>query len=147
MRYKYLVLLLTCFILCACSPASKHLQEVRSDAGDRVSVGKVQREIKIGMSSAQVVSVLGSPNIVTTDEMRRENWVYDKVATETAYSTSSGGIGALILGFADHGALAPHGGYNNSSGAKSTTQRTLTIILKFDADSKVRDFAYHNSSF
>lgn len=147
MRYKYLVLLLSCFTLCACSSASKHLEEVRSDAGDRVSVGKVQREIKIGMSSAQVVSVLGSPNIVTTDELRRENWVYDKVATETAYSTSSGGIGALILGFADHGAIAPNGGYNSSSGAKSTTQRTLTIIVKFDVDSKVRDFAYHNSSF
>jgi outer membrane protein assembly factor BamE (lipoprotein component of BamABCDE complex) len=100
-----------------------------------LTVGAVQRQIKVGMSNADVVDVLGSPNMVTTDDQRRENWVYDRVSTDTAYATSSGGINLLVLGV------------GASSGARSTTQRTLTIVIKFDQASRVRDFAYRSSSF
>ena len=41
---------------------------------------------------AEVVAALGSPNVVTTDPERNETWVYDKVATESVYSTSSGNV-------------------------------------------------------
>jgi len=103
------------------------------------------------MSSAEVVEVLGSPNMVTTDEKRREVWVYDKIATDHAYSTSSGGISALILGGNVGGSGALGGGigsgYSSGSGAASTSQRTLTVIIKFDEQNKVRDFAYRQSSF
>lgn len=99
------------------------------------------------MSGAEVAQVLGSPNIVTTDEKRREAWIYDKVATETAYSTSSGGVAALILGFGSGAAGAAVPSVSQSAGATSTTQRTLTIIIKFDEGGLVRDFAYHTSQF
>lgn len=46
-----------------------------------MTVAKAQTEIKIGMPSSEVVEVLGSPNMVTTDTERRETWVYDKVST------------------------------------------------------------------
>lgn len=135
----------------SCISASQHRQAVSNDEQDRLTVGKVQREIRVGMSSAQVVEVLGSPNVVTTDELRREVWVYDKIATEHAYSTSSGGISALILGGFTGGSGVGGGGigpsYSSSSGATSTTQRTLTVIIKFDEQNKVRDFAYRQSSF
>lgn len=121
--------------LSGCSTAASHLKSVKSDAADRVTVGKVQREIRIGMSSTEVVEVLGSPNIVTTDENRLESWVYDKIATDVSYSNSQGGVWLLI------------GGVTGTSGANSTSQRTLTIVVKFDADKRVRDFAYHSSSF
>lgn len=134
-------------ILAGCQTADYHRAAVQSEARDRISVGTVQREIKIGMSSADVIGILGSPNIVTTDDKRRESWVYDKVATDRAYSTSSGGISTLILG-AGGGAAGGVGlGGGASAGASSTSQRTLTIIIKFDDQSKVRDFAYHTSRF
>ena len=57
--------------------ASKHRADIRDDSGDRITVGKVQREVKIGMPSSAIVEILGSPNVVTTDEKRREVWVYD----------------------------------------------------------------------
>jgi hypothetical protein len=38
-------------------------------------------------------------------------------------------------------------GVSGKSGAQSTSQRTLTIIIKFNDQKKVRDFAYHSSSF
>jgi len=122
-------------LLSGCSTANSHLKSVKSDAADKITVGKVQREIRIGMSSAQVIEVLGSPNIVSTDENRLEVWVYDKIATDVSYSNSNGGVW-LILGTV-----------GGNSGATSTSQRTLTIVIKFDADKKVRDFAYHSSSF
>jgi len=122
-------------LLSGCSTASSHLKSVKSDEGDRITVGKVQREIRIGMPSAQVIEALGSPNIVSTDENRLEVWVYDKIATDVSYSNSNGGVWLIL------------GGVGGSSGAASTSQRTLTIVIKFDQDKKVRDFAYHSSSF
>ena len=143
--------LIIVFLLNGCSSAKYHRDAVSSDEGDRVSVGTVQREIRVGMSGADVASVLGSPNIVSTDEERREVWIYDKIATDKVYSTDTGGVSSLILGGGPVGAGilggAGGGSYNSSAGAASTSQRTLTIIIKFDKQSRVRDFAYHTSRF
>lgn len=148
---KFICMALGAILLCGCATAMEHRAAVRDDDGDRITVGKVQREIKVGMTNAEVIEVLGSPNVVTTDNERREVWVYDKIATETVYSTSSGGVGALILGGAsDNSAFGGGGGgagYKSGAGAASSSQRTLTIIIKYDADHKVRDFAYRQSSF
>jgi len=134
-------------LLTGCMTAPQHHEAVTDDSSDRVTVGRVQKEIKVGMSGAEVAAVLGSPNVVTTDEQRREVWIYDKIATETVYSTSSGGIGALILAFGSSaaGAVAPSG--SQASGARSVSQRTFTVIIKYDPDKKVRDFAYHTTRF
>lgn len=118
-----------------CVSASKHKTNVQDTTTEKISVGTVQREIKVGMSSADVISVLGSPNIVSTDAQRREVWVYDKISTEQVYSNSNGFASLILIG----------GG--QSTGASSTTQRTLTIIVKFDKQGLVRDFAYRQSSF
>ncbi len=139
--------------LVACQSASEHAAEVRAGQdGDKMTVGKVQREIRVGMTNAEVVEVLGSPNMVTTDEKRRENWVYDKISTETVASASVGGVNALILGGGLIGGAGAAGGgvgggYSSGAGARSTSQRTLTVIIKFDENNKVRDFAYRSSSF
>jgi outer membrane protein assembly factor BamE (lipoprotein component of BamABCDE complex) len=130
-----------------CMSASEHRAAVQDPAGEKLTVGTVQKEIRVGMSGAEVAAVLGSPNIVSTDEERREVWIYDKIATDTAYSSSSGGISTLILGGGGSVAGGAGGNANQSAGAASTSQRTLTVIIKFDADKKVRDFAYHTSRF
>ncbi|UCG74331.1 MAG: hypothetical protein JSV45_08175 [Chromatiales bacterium] len=123
--------------------ASQHVDEVRAEDSDRVTVGTVQKEITMGMSAAEVATVLGSPNIVTTDEERRETWIYDKISTEVAYSRSGGTIIGLIFGGSGGGL----GAGSASSGAESTSQRTLTVIIKFDEEDRVRDFSYHTSRF
>ena len=123
--------------------AGRHLEQVRDDSGERVTVGKVQKEIRVGMSGAEVVETLGSPNVVSTDEERREVWLYDKISTEYVQSSSSGGVTGLILGPVG-GALL---GGSASAGAASTSQRTFTVIIKFDDAGKVRDFSYHTSRF
>ena len=128
--------------------AGYHAQGVRdAQDGERLTVGTVQREIHVGMSGAGVIEALGSPNVVTTDEERREVWVYDKIATESVRSSSNAGIATLIFGtpFALAGGAGATGNY--SSGARSTSQRTFTVIVKFDQARRVRDFAYHTTRF
>jgi outer membrane protein assembly factor BamE (lipoprotein component of BamABCDE complex) len=138
----------TSFALLGCQSAGQHMADVQSGmTGQNLSVGKVQREIRVGMSGATVSEVLGAPNIVTTDEQRREVWVYDKIATDRAYSASSGGVSALFLGFGGGFGGLGGAGTNSSAGASSTSQRTLTVIIKFGKDGLVRDFAYHQSKF
>jgi outer membrane protein assembly factor BamE (lipoprotein component of BamABCDE complex) len=137
--------------LSACMTAQEHQAAVANADKNKLTVGTVQREIRVGMSGEEVVMALGSPNIVTTDERRQESWVYDRFATESVYSTSSGGVNALILAGGVTGSTLLGGaggaGMSASAGARSTTQRNLTIIIKFDAAKRVRDFAYRQSSF
>lgn len=132
--YKIIFLITLGITVIGCSAIS-HRKAVQDDNADRISVGNVQREIKVGMSSAKVIEILGSPNIVSTDSQRRENWVYDKVATDVTYSNSSTGVGLIIIG------------HITGSGSMSKSQRTLTIIIKFDKNHKVRDYSYHQSKF
>jgi outer membrane protein assembly factor BamE (lipoprotein component of BamABCDE complex) len=146
MRFRLLSLLPIC-ALAGCMSAAQHRAAVQDNSGDRLTVGTVQKEIRVGMSGAEVAAVLGSPNIVSTDEDRREVWIYDKIATDVTYSTSSGGVSALIFGGGGSVGGGVAGSTQQGAGAASTSQRTLTVIIKFDNDKKVRDFAYHTSSF
>ena len=128
-----LVCMLSCVLfIVSCASSQKSADTTKTD---NISVGKVQREVKIGMTSAEVVEVLGSPNIVTTDEERREVWVYDKISTEIDSSSSSKGVWLVVVGA------------SSDKNKTSTSQRTLTIIIKFDNEGKVRDFSYRTSSF
>jgi len=137
-----ILLVLSVILLAGC--ASMHAADVqKAREADKLTVGTVQREIRIGMSSAQVVEVLGSLNIVTTDEKGRGVWVYDRISTESIYSSST----ALILGILAGGSGGGGGLIGQSAGASSTTQKSLTVIIKFDEQKKVRDFAYRSSSF
>ena len=135
---RLLALSLTICVAVGCASASQHAVDVAQaqEVGTRLTVGTVQREIRVGMSNAQVAEVLGAPNVVTTDDLRRETWAYDRISTQTAYSGSSGGVNALFLA-----------GVGGRAGAVSTSQRTLTVIIRFDETGRLRDFSYRSSSF
>lgn len=117
-------------LLCSCASQQEPLP-----AAERLTVGQVQKEIRLGMSGAQVVEVLGSPNIVSSDADRNEIWVYDKISTQITQQSSSGGIWLLIVGT------------GNQTAQSSRSQNTLTIVIKFDKNKQVRDFSYHSSKF
>ena len=137
-----LPLLVAALLAAGCS-ASQHRAEVRDDAAGRVTVGTVQREIRVGMPTAEVAAILGAPNIVSTDAERREVWIWDKVSREVSYSSSSGVVAGLVIGGSGGGV----GGGSRDAGASRSSQRTLTVIVKFDDDGLVRDFSYRTSTF
>ncbi len=138
-------------LLAGCMTSAQHQQNLSSTQEKEMTVGIVKKEIRVGMSQADVAASLGSPNIVSKDSDSKEVWIYDKIATEASYSREAGGVSGaggaagttgttLLLGFIS-------GGYGKSSGVMSTTQKTLTVIIRFDKSEKVESFSYHASKF
>lgn len=148
---KILSILMMLVPLIGCMSANQHYRQTHGPKEKEMTVGTVQKEIRKGMAAADVAIALGSPNIVTTDSESREVWVYDKISTDVTYSkdAAGGGLKLLVAGVSDSlfGAGAPSGSYSRSSGAQSKTQRTLTVVIKYDEQNRVRDFFYHTSRF
>ncbi len=89
--------------------------------------------------------------MVSKDDAGKETWIYDKIATEASYSNSSsnvgGGVGAgglagpaLILG-------GIGGSQSRNAGASSSSQKTLTVVIKFGKNNNVESYTYHSSKF
>lgn len=136
MSKKFLIIIFASLVSMVVASGCTHPTNAGPDGDARnLTVGTVQGEIKIGMPASDVVAVLGSPNIVTTDEQRREVWVYDKVSSNRVDTSNS--IGGTIIIF----------GGESKQKESTTTQKTLTIIIKYDEQKRVRDFAYNYTQF
>jgi len=127
--------MLAAALAAGCTTAAEHQQQLGSTAERAMTVGVVQKEIRAGLTEDQVAEALGSPNIVTRDAAGRETWIYDKIATEASYSTSDAYGTILVLGA------------GSNAGATATTQRTLTVVIRFGTDRRVETFSYHASKF
>ncbi len=121
--------------LTGCSRASTHANQLSSAHEREMTLGIVQKEIRQGMSQGDVAEALGSPNIVTRDQEGNETWIYDKIANEVSYSQDQGGIWLFIAG------------YHKEAGARSFSQKTLTVVIKFDGQSLVDKVTYNSSKF
>lgn len=124
-----------CLSLASCATMTPQSTAVE----EKLTVGTAQREIRLGMSGSDVLSALGSPNLVSTDAERLEVWVYDRISTEIVRSDVRAGV--WLLG------SSTLSGVSGARNVETTRQRTLTVIVKFDDESLVRDFAYHSSRF
>ena len=144
---KFVFLVPVMLLTAGCASAPQHRAAVQDDSADRVTVGVVQKDIRIGMSSAEVIAAIGSPNVVTSNEARNEVWVYDKLATDVVHSESDGSVLGVIFGPIGSAGAGVLGTASQSASATSTSQRTLTIVIRFDDDHRVSDFAYHSSRF
>ena len=104
-------------------------------AKTNLSAGVVQREIRKGMTGGEVATVLGSPNIVTSGPNDSEVWVYDRTFSQVEAAGASTDVWFLV------------GVTGQTAGISRSSQSTLTVVIKFDADKKVADVAYHQSKF
>lgn len=130
MKKLSIVLLLTCVLGTGCC------RTVCEDPCEQqLTLGVVQREIREGMDQGDVAVAMGSPNIVTKDKDGKETWIYDKISSETQIERRSSGICLILVGA------------NRSSAYASTSQKTLTVVVKFDNDSKVQSVSYNASRF
>jgi outer membrane protein assembly factor BamE (lipoprotein component of BamABCDE complex) len=153
---KKLYFLPLLLVLGGCMTAAQHSQQLGSTQDRALTLGLVQKQIKVGISQTDVASILGSPNIVTGDNQNHETWIYDKVATEASFSEDNGNVAANVTAnslFVPYrntsintaGSLA--GGYSKSAGATSLTQRTLTVIIKFSSANTVESVSYNSTRF
>ena len=147
MRIVTAIAALVAFLLIAgCSHSGLHSETERN-----MTLGVVQKEIRVGMPSPDVAEALGAPNMVRRSEDGKETWIYDKIATEASYKNSNSNVGGNVgaAGVPGDVLLLGNVGANRggSKGASATTQKTLTVIIRFDASDKVESFSYHTSTF
>ncbi len=90
---------------------------------DGLTLGTVQASIHTGMSQAAVQAALGAPNIISRDDSGQEVWTYDRIYKQTESKT-------LIFW-----------------SASASRQKTLTVLITFDADARVLDYKYHSTEF
>ena len=65
-----------CFVVLAVVSAGCATNRgLHSSEERKMTVGLVQREIRVGMSGSAVATVLGSPNIVTRESSGGEAWI------------------------------------------------------------------------
>jgi hypothetical protein len=111
------------------------------------TLGVVQRELRQGLSQTDVAERLGAPNILTRDAEGREAWVYDKVSSEIEASSGNVGVGGFGSGAGSTFAgLLGINASKRSDKAKSS-QRTLTVVVRFSAAGTVESFTWHDSRF
>jgi outer membrane protein assembly factor BamE (lipoprotein component of BamABCDE complex) len=119
--------------LSSCALFSQSRENVTDEK--EITVGLIKKEIRVGLSGADVINILGSPNIITRDSKGKEVWVYDKIYAQAEWTSSSQYGTVLILGF-----------FKETRKFK-TSQKTLTLIITFDNEGKVESFSYHYSRF
>ena len=131
-------------VLLSLPPAARAADETaKAPRESELTLGAIQRSMKTGLSTTEVMDAAGSPNLVTRGRNGRESWIYDRFATETSeqgFQVGGGGIGG---GGSFLGAL----GLGGSRKKSSTSQRTLMLVITFGSDGMVESFAYRSSKF
>jgi hypothetical protein len=115
-------------------------------------VGKVQKGVT---TQSELIELFGGPNIATLDPDGMETWVYERTASETHTTSQSTvsteanrldsyfGLGLLGKGESQtRGTVQSHGGTTTSYSI-----RTLTIVVKFNADKTVKEYSARASYF
>ena len=111
------------------------------------TLGLAQRELNVGLAQAELVAALGSPNILTRDSQGRETWVYDRIATESSAKSNGFGVGAGAVGTTASSLIGGLLSGHSRSETTSTSQRALTVLVRFDASGRVESFSFHASRF
>jgi outer membrane protein assembly factor BamE (lipoprotein component of BamABCDE complex) len=122
-------------VACVQNPATPAPANINTQA-NTLTHGNVQLNLKVGETTqTQVLETFGAPNITSMDGSNQEVWTYQRHAT-VSQSSSAGNYWTIILA----------GGRSQASGFEQS-QRTTTLIVKFDANKVVSDFKSRNSEF
>jgi outer membrane protein assembly factor BamE (lipoprotein component of BamABCDE complex) len=132
MKNRILAAALAIMTLQGCATAPAPVDQRNS----ALTSGNVSLNLAVGQTSqAQVLEVFGAPNIVTMDGQRNEVWSYQRHATVSQASAGS-----------NYWTVVLFGGGQYAEGFQQT-QRTITLIIKFDQNKIVSDFRSRTSDF
>jgi hypothetical protein len=125
-------MLIALFVVSGCSNAP-------NETTSKLTLGLVQSTVTKGANQTDITKVLGAPNIISKDRQGNETWTYDRISREAQSGSSSGvGFGALF-GWVFAG--------GKSSASSSTSNKSLTVIITFDDNKSVIDYAYQSLEF
>ena len=104
-----------------------------------LTLGLVQSSVTKGANQTDITKVLGAPNIISKDKQGNETWIYDRISRERKSNSIAG------FGFGPIGAWMGAGGGSRSS--DSSSSKSLTVIITFDENKNVLDYAYQGLEF
>ena len=124
----------------------------RRCAASALSYGAVTATVVKGKTTQiELVQMFGGPNISTTDGEGVETWVYERSVSQTDVASKSNNWQAaanLGLSFGHVQAGVSGGGGSAGSAASSASSfRSLTVIVKFNANKTVKDYSVRASQF
>jgi outer membrane protein assembly factor BamE (lipoprotein component of BamABCDE complex) len=97
-----------------------------------LTYGTVKQSIVKGQTSqAEVVQLLGSPNIVTKNKNNEEVWTYSKQSYDSKSGTFGGGL--IFIG--------------GSKAFSSSASSSFDLIITFTDDDIVKDYSVVQSQF
>lgn len=134
MKIHLVTLALAAFALSGCATPAPGPVDQRNSA---LTSGNVSMTVKPGVTTqAEILQTFGAPNIVTMDGQRNEVWSYQRHATVSQASGGSSYFTVVLFGAGQY-----------AEGLQQT-QRTITLIIKFDPKTKVvSDFHSRTSDF
>lgn len=128
--------LLVGLVLIASPAIAKERKKPVDEEMNTLTQGNVQMNLAVGKTTKlDVLQNFGSPNITTRDASGAEVWSYQRHATVSQSSSSSSYFSIII------------GGVGKKADGFSQSNRTATLIIKFDRNDVVSDFQSRMSEF
>ncbi len=107
-------------------------QEKNDIEGSNLTAGMAKTKIVNGVTTqAEILSVFGSPNIISKNKSGNEVWTYDRISME---QSSEDGYWNIVV--------AGKGGSK-----QKTSTKTFTLMIEFDENEIVKDNSYRVSQF
>lgn len=119
--FNFTTLIILSVLVAGCAPQS--MIPNRKNEVEKITLGNVQRFVKVGATSDDVITALGSPNIVTSTRDGGETWVYDKIAFEREY----------------------FGGINSSTTMVSS--RNMIVVIKYGKNGVIEKVEYRQMTY
>ncbi|MDA0747764.1 MAG: hypothetical protein O2954_14680 [bacterium] len=125
---KVWLVLLSIFLLASCS----FLPKQEPTKSSNLTTGVVKKHITKGKTTqAEILELLGSPNLITMNKNGKEVWNYNRMSFQTI--EGSGG-GSLIL-------------WGGSKALSTTTTKSFDLLITFDENSLVKDYSIISATF
>ncbi|MDP6338739.1 MAG: hypothetical protein QF842_00230 [Candidatus Marinimicrobia bacterium] len=120
---KRIAILIAILLLVGCATPSQE--------SNKLTLGLVQSTVEKGANQTEITKVLGAPNIISIDKQGRETWTYDRISRDN--EAQSFGWWAIFAG--------------GNKSATSASSRSLTVVITFDENKNVIDYASQSLEF
>lgn len=163
---RWIVLTVTAILFPACmsapriqpgsAPSTPSAQAVSAppaqSGASALSYGTVTSTVVKGKTTQmELIQMFGGPNISTVDNEGVETWVYERSVSQTDVAArSQNWQAAANLGVAfghAQGGVSAGGGQSGSASSTASSFRSLTVIVKFNANKTVKDYSVRSSQF
>jgi hypothetical protein len=132
MKQSNIVMMALSCLICSIFSCATFPQKEENDTRSNLTAGMVKKEIIKGKTNqAEVLTLFGSPNLVTMNSEGEEVWNYNRMS----YSTKTGNDGASLLFFGGSRAMS------------TATTKSFDLIITFDETDIVKTYSVISASY